>query len=122
MRRSTLLATTCSLALLGASTPALAPAATERTAYCGQLLVRIGPGDRDHVEIEVVSGSVSCRTARSVIRYAFAHRRAVHGANLSAPRGWTCRAARDRHPVVAGECLRHGPRARVRAYDRDNGD
>jgi hypothetical protein len=53
------------------------------------------------------TGGLSCHTARSVARYAFAHASRTRHDILGAPPGWTCRGS-AKHPDSGGLCSRGG--------------
>lgn len=103
--------------------PIFAGSAQASHRYCGRMTVRAAVS-RLHIEIDVVRGSVSCRRARLVTRYAWSPKHRSHQGNkfLGDPRGWSCVVARATQPAVAGSCIRKRDRSRVTAFNLDYGE
>jgi hypothetical protein len=76
------------------------------------------------IEIDVVTGTVSCRRARAVTMFAWSlkHRSRQGNKFLGEPSGWSCAVARATSPAVAGSCVRQTDRAKVTAFNLDYGE
>ena len=91
--------------LLPAATASARPVRDGAVA-CGSITARLGGNDFSY-RVRVVSGRVTCRNARLVLRGFIAHR--------VTPRGWFCTRGHSRDPWAAS-CARLSPQAVVRAY------
>jgi len=94
------------LAVLVLSSPAAAGPRPATAKACGQITVRLGGNDFGY-RVRVVSGSVRCDTARTVLRTFVAH--------ATKPRGWFCTRGHGAD-AWAASCARLSPKALVRAY------
>ena len=98
------------------------PAHASARKYCGNETVPFatGPG---HIEVDVLSGNVSCHSARWAFRWAYKHPDYTHGNKyLGDPKGWRCVVARATNPAVAGDCRRRHGRGHIRAFNLDYGE
>ncbi len=67
---------------------------------CGSVRVQpVGQQDLRTVRVAIYKGSLSCRTARRVIRYTLEHRSSRSG--LASPRGWRCARGAPSQRVTA---------------------
>lgn len=68
--------------------------------HCASISVKpYGQEVRGKVRIAIYQGSLSCRSARRVIRYTLEHKGSASG--LAAPRGWTCARGAPSQSVTA---------------------
>ena len=101
MRIALLLAVASLLFLAGEAS------ARPHAAACGTITARLGGNDFTY-RVRVVSGRVTCRNARLVLRGFIAH--AVR------PRGWFCTRGHSKDAWAASCARVAAPRATVRAY------
>jgi hypothetical protein len=57
---------------------------------CGAFRATSFTGDRVHVRVSIYTGSVRCRVARSVLRFAITHREVKGNTAVASPPGWLC--------------------------------